>query len=395
MVEAWSNWSGGVTASPQRIERPTSEDDLREVVRRAARDGLNVRVVGTGHSFTPIVATDGVIVSLDEIQGLVSANREAGRATLWGGTKLHDATHNLWEQGLGLANQGDVDVQSVAGAVGTGTHGTGPAYGNMSSTVVGMRLVTGSGEILECSREKNPEVLRAARVSLGMLGVTSQLTFQCPPRYALHERVWREPVFECLDALDGRIRENDHYEFFWYPRDDLAESKALNPAADQPAAEDPPPLEGPGERVGWSHRIYPSVRSLHFNEMEYSVPAEAGPACFRAVRECMRDQFPMWQWPAEYRTVAADDAMLSPAYGRSTVAISVHQDARRPYEPYFREIETVFRAHGGRPHWAKIHWLGREQLAADYPEWGAFAAIRRSLDPAGRFLSDYLRPLFG
>ena len=232
MVSEWSNWSGSVTASPQRIERPASEDDLREVVRRAARDGLSVRVVGTGHSFTPIVATDGVIVSLDEMHGLVSANAEQGEARLWGGTRVSEATHLLWQEGLGLANQGDVDVQSIAGAFRTGTHGTGPAYGNMSSMVTGMRLITASGEILECSRDSQPEILRAARVSLGMLGVTSQLTLDCPARYALYEKVWREPIGDCLDVLDERIGQHDHYEFFWYPGEDVAESKALNPVAE-------------------------------------------------------------------------------------------------------------------------------------------------------------------
>ncbi len=393
-MPAWSNWSGSVTASPVSIETPATEEDLRAIVRRAAKEGRDVRVVGTGHSFTPVAATDGILVSLDAMQGLIDADRATGMATIWGGTKLHRATHLLWERGLGLANQGDVDVQSVAGAIGTGTHGTGPAYGNIPSRVAGMRLVTATGDMLNVTRDSHPELLRAARVSLGMLGITSQVTIECLPRYALHERVWQLPIEQCLDELAGNIATNDHYEFFWFPRSDVAESKALNPVRDEPVQEEPPPLDGPGERVGWSHRIFPSVRELRFNEMEYSVPAEAGPECFRAVRARMQDSHAKVAWPVEYRTVAADDAMLSPAYRRETVTISIHQDAQRPHREFFADIESIFRAHEGRPHWGKVHTRSREELRALYPEWDAFVGLRRELDPQGRFLNEYLRALF-
>lgn len=393
-MPTWSNWSGSVTSAPISIETPATEDDLRAIVRRAANESLDVRVVGTGHSFMPVAATAGILVSLDSMQGLVGADPPSGLATLWGGTKLHHATHLLWECGLGLANQGDVDVQSVAGAIGTGTHGTGPSYGNIPSRVSAMRLVTATGDILEVSRQSNPHLLRAARVSLGMLGITSQVTIECLPRYALHERVWQSPIEECLDELEANVAANDHYEFFWFPRSDVAESKSLNPVADQPVDEEPPPLEGPGERVGWSHRIFPSTRELRFNEMEYSVPAEEGPACFRAVRARMQEHHTRVVWPVEYRTVAADDAMLSPAYQRDTVTISIHQDAQRPYQDFFADIEQVFVEHGGRPHWGKIHNRSRDHLRQLYPEWDAFLAIRREFDPHGRFLNAHLRSLF-
>lgn len=394
MAETWTNWSGGVVAEVRSLAAPRTEAELQDVVRGAARDGLSVRVAGTGHSFTPVVATDGVIVSLDEMQGLVSADPSTGFATLLGGTKLHHGTHLLWEQGLGLANQGDVDVQSVAGAIGTGTHGTGPSYGNIPSRLAGVRLVTANGEVRELNRDRHPEEMRAMRVSLGMLGITAEATLHCLPRYALYERRWRKPSDECLEELAANIAANDHYEFFWYPTTDETESKTLNPTTEVPASEEPPPLEGPGERVGWSHRIYPSERTLKFNEMEYSVPAEQGEACFREIREVMRREFPKWAWPVEYRTLAADDAFLSPAYQRPTVTISVHQDARRTYETEFRACEAVFKKYEGRPHWGKVHWRTRHELAGLYPEWERFIDMRRQLDPEGRFLSPYLRPLF-
>ncbi len=394
MPETWTNWSGGVVAEVQRLALPKTEAELQEVVRAAARDELSVRVAGTGHSFTPVVATDGVIVSLDEMQGLVSADTETCLGTLLGGTKLHYGTHLLWEHGLGLANQGDVDVQSVAGAIGTGTHGTGPGYGNIPSRLAAIRLVTADGEVRELNRETNPDDMRAVRVSLGMLGITGQATIHCLPRYALHELRWRLPADECLEALAANIAANDHYEFFWYPTTDETESKTLNPTEVEPEAEEPPPLEGPGERTGWSHRIYPSERTFKFNEMEYSVPAEQGEACFREIRELMRRDFPKWAWPVEYRTLAPDDAYLSPAYQRPTVTISVHQDARRTYETEFRACEDVFKKYEGRPHWGKVHWRTRAELAALYPKFEQFIETRRRFDPDGRFLSPYLRPLF-
>ena len=393
MPESWTNWSGGVTANPVRIERPASEAELRASIKRANADGLSVRVVGSAHSFTPIVATDGVIISLDEMAGLVQTDPAKNTATLWGGTKLNIATHLLWEAGLGLFNQGDIDVQSVAGAIGTGTHGTGVSYGNIPSKVVGMRLVTAAGEIFDTDGA-DPEILRAARVSLGLLGVTSQVTITCLPRYAFRERVWRIPGNECLAQLDALIANNDHFEFFWYPPTDTAECKSLNPVPDAPVEELPAPMDGPGERIGWSHAIFPSIRNNKFNEMEYSVPAEEGRECFEEVRDCMRAKFPEWVWPLEYRTLAADDAMISTAHNRETVTISVHQDARRPYEPYFREVEEIFIAHRGRPHWGKIHWRDRAFFEREYPEWENFLRIRREMDPGGVFLSPALRPIF-
>ena len=394
MPETWTNWSGGVTAHVQRLEMPNTEDELRAIVRRAAEEGLSVRVAGTGHSFTPVVATDGVILSLDSMQGVVRADGDSRLATLLGGTKLHYATHLLWERGLGLANQGDVDVQSVAGAIGTGTHGTGRGFGNIPSRLAGVKLIDAHGDVVELNREQNPDEMRAARVSLGMLGITAEATIECLPRYALREQRWRSPADACLEELEGNIESNDHYEFFWYPLTDECESKALNETTEQPPAEEPPPLEGEGQRIGWSHRIYPSDRTMKFNEMEYALPAEHGEACFREIRELMRTQFPKWGWPVEYRTLAADDACISPAYERETVTISVHQDARRTYEEEFRACEAVFRRFGGRPHWGKVHWQQRHEFEALYPEFERFIQIRRRFDPEGRFLSPYLRPLF-
>jgi FAD/FMN-containing dehydrogenase len=388
--ERWSNFSGRVDFQPARIARPRSEPELVAVVREASAEGRGLRVAGTGHSFTPLCATDGTLVSLDDWQGIEAIDRDRRRATVRAGTKLHALGEPLLAAGLAMSNMGDVDVQALAGAVSTGTHGTGPALANVSSQVVGARLVGADGERLELSDERDGERLEAARVSLGLLGVFSTLTLQLVPAFRLHERVWKSGIEECLDELEIDVAARRHYEFWWYPHKDYAERKALAPS-DAP----PESVAGrKGERIDWSARILPSVRELRFNEMEYSVPAADGPACFRAVRERMQRRWPDVVWPVEYRTLAADRAWLSTAHGRATVAISLHQDARLDCDAFFADCEPIFNDHGGRPHWGKLHTRRAQDLAALYPRWLDFAALRRELDPRGVFANAYLRELF-
>jgi FAD/FMN-containing dehydrogenase len=386
----WSNFSERVSCNPARIARPASETELAAAVRAAAADGRGLRVAGTGHSFTPLCATDGTLVSLDDWQGITDIDRERGRATVRAGTKLHALGEPLLAAGLAMANLGDVDVQALAGAVSTGTHGTGPTLGSVSSQVVGARLVLASGEVLELVAGRDADRLDAARVSLGLLGAFSALTLQLVPAYKLHERVWKTGIAECLDELDADVAARRHYEFWWYPHKDYAERKALAPT-DAPAES----VAGrKGERIDWSARILPTVRELKFNELEYSVPAAAGPTCFAEVRERMQRRWPDVVWPVEYRTVAADSAWLSTAHGRATVAISLHQDARLDCDPFFADCEPIFVAHGGRPHWGKLHTRKAADLAALYPDWSRFQSLRRELDPSGVFANAYLRELF-
>jgi FAD/FMN-containing dehydrogenase len=386
--DAWANFSGRVTCKPARFARPRDESELVAAVRAA--DGRGLRVAGTGHSFTPLCACDGTLVSLDDFQGVTAIDRARRQATVRAGTKLHALGEPLLAAGLAMANMGDVDVQALAGAVSTGTHGTGPSLRNVSSQLVGARLVLASGEILELDAERDPERLDAARVSLGLLGVFSSLRLQLVPAYRLHERVWKTGIEECLAELDADVAARRHYEFWWYPHKDYAERKALS-------LTDAPPesvADRKGERIDWSARILPSVRELRFNEMEYSVPAAAGPECFRAVRERMRSHWPDVVWPVEYRTLAADSAWLSTAHQRDTVTISLHQDARIAPDAFFADCEPIFTAHGGRPHWGKLHTRGTAELAALYPRFAEFQSLRRELDPLGAFANAYLRELF-
>ncbi len=307
-----------------------------------------------------------------------------------------------WPHAAWLENQGDVDVQAIAGAISTGTHGTGPTLGSLSTQLVALRIVTATGGMLECSRQSDPRTFRAAAVSLGSLGVVTAVQLQLLPLYRLHELVRREPLKSCMDHLDERIAANRHYEFFWYLHDDCAITKTLNPTS-QPAMATESGGEGEEgdalsnaerERVDDSWRIFPTVRDTRFNEMEYSVPAECGPECLLEIRELMRRKHPDVAWPVEYRTQAGDDLLISAASGRSTVAISIHQAAELPHQAFFDDAEAIFLRHGGRPHWGKMHSLSCRELKELYPGWSEFQAVRTELDPGGLFLNEHLRRLF-
>jgi FAD/FMN-containing dehydrogenase len=394
---SWQNWSGRVTCFPSRIVRPRSEDELAATLALSAGP---IRVVGSGHSFAELCATDGTLVDLDEMRGVISTDDEARTATVWAGTKLFELGEPLLARGLGLVNMGDIDRQSLAGAISTGTHGTGRTLGNISSSVVGLRMVLPDGQVAECSHAIEPKLLRVARVSLGVLGVITRVTLRCLPAYRLHQRTWPASFDGCMGDLEAMIAANRHFEFFWSPADDTCAMKALNPT-DAPVGEIAPPPEATGrlprylapERVDWSHRIFPSERNVRFNEMEFAVPAASGPACMLAIRDLMRTRHADVVWPVEFRTVAADDIPLSPAYGRESVTISIHQAAELPHERFFADAESIFREHGGRPHWGKLHAFTARDVSAAYTELPDFLSVRERLDPRSRMLSPYLRRL--
>ena len=391
MTQTWCNWSGSVRCHPRQRERPSSEAELAALLRSTAHAALGVRVAGRGHSHSALVATDGLLLELEALSGIEACDASAREATLRAGTKLAEIGAPLRERGLAMENLGDVDVQSLAGAIATGTHGTGARLRNLSNQVVGLRLFTAEGDALECSAQQRPELFDAARLSLGCLGVVASVRLRLLPAYSLHERIWREDVSPALEALPERIAANRHCEFFWLPQKDRVELKTLNPS-ELPSGSLP---DRRRERVGPAHAILPSVRDVKHVEMEYAVPAEHGVACFLELRDCMRRRHPDVSWPVEFRTLAADALPLSPAHARDTVTLSLHQGAGLPWRDFFADGEAIFRNYAGRPHWGKLHALGARELRELYPKWDEFHALRRELDPRGRFLNAHLRELFG
>ncbi|MHB0957196.1 MAG: D-arabinono-1,4-lactone oxidase [Pirellulaceae bacterium] len=394
MSRPWSNWSGSVRFEPARFETPADEGELAAIVRRAREQGRVVRPVGAGHSSSPFVETDGVLVSLERFRNVEPLD-VAHEATVGAGTTIKEMSEQLLRAGLALHNLGDVDMQHAAGATATGTHGTGKDQPILAAAVVAVRMVTAAGEVATFSREQHPDVLRAARVSLGMLGIYTALRLRLVPAFELRRRQWCAHVEDCLAHLDELVANHRNFDFYWYPRRDEVRMRTWNPPDEGP--DSLPYARCIEDTIGPSGQVLPGHSGItrKFEETEYSVPAEAGPACFREVRERVRRRHRKWVcWRTLYRTVAADDACLSHAFGRATVTISLHQNASLPYKEYFADVEPILRAYGGRPHWGKKFSLTGEELRPLYPMWDFFCEVRRRLDPENRFLSPYLRSLF-
>lgn len=386
---AWSNWARSVTCNPKYIERPKSEKNVVQLVNKAAKEGIRIGMTGSGHSFMPVCSTDGTLISLAQMNGVET---DLGRleARILGGTKIAKMHLPLREGGLAMENISDIDRQAITGAIATGSHGTGHGIRSIPNQVIGLRLVTASGDVIECSETKERDIFKAAQVSLGVLGVITEVTMKMMPTYRLHEKMWSAPFEEIYEKLDDYIADNRHFEFFWMSKRDVCFVKTLNIVEADP---DELP-DKKGERINHSDIIFPSIRNTRFNEIEFSVPEKEGPEDLLEVRELMLKKWPEVTMPLEYRTVGADDIPLSMMSGRDTVTISAHEFANRPFDKFFADVEAIHRNHGGRPHWGKIHTFTGEDLANAYPAFGDFNKIRKQLDPNGMFLNDLFRGIF-
>ncbi|RJE86186.1 FAD-binding protein [Paenibacillus sp. 1011MAR3C5] len=425
----WSNWSGSVKASPREVLLPVSIDEVTTAVLRCRQEGRRLRVVGSGHSFTAVAASDDMLISLDQLQGIVEVNPEAGTATVWAGTKLKRLGEELFGHGLAQENLGDIDVQSIAGAISTGTHGTGRGLGTISTQVVGVTVVTGQGEVLACTAESHPEWFKALQVSLGALGIIVQVTLRLRPAYKLEYVSSRMPLTQCLQESVRLAEENRHFEFYWFPYADPCQIKRMNETDMPPSNRKVRDYIGDvvvenavfgllsgicrrvpkssavisrlsasqvpvGRKVQYSHKLFATARLVRFNEMEYNLPAEAMVPAIEEMRETMARMKFRVHFPVECRYVRGDDIWLSPSYGRDSAYIAVHMYKGMPYEAYFATMEEIFLRYGGRPHWGKLHTLNSGRLKERYPMWEAFHRVRTNLDPDRILLNPYIEKLF-
>jgi FAD/FMN-containing dehydrogenase len=400
----WENWGGNQEFDYAAAVNASNDDDVVSTVRGAARSNQGVRVAGSGHSFTPIVQTDHTLLNIAALSGVTDVDRSSHRATVRAGTCLADVGAPLWDAGMSLANQGDVDAQTISGAIATGTKGSGPLFGSLSSTVRSVRLVNGEGEIVTIT-EDQPDLLHAAQVSLGMLGVFLDLTLQCVPGYKLREQNAVLPFAEVDAGWDEFLATYRHFSFWWLPNE---ESSAMYDLGDLPkdhcvvkllteelaTAAD---VDGePGSRTGRAHLIYPDATTdARFHELEYMVPAEHGRAALDAVRDLMLTRHTDQISPVQIRWQQADQAYLSAQYQRDTVSVSVSGKPRTTYEPFLRDVDRELQQFDARPHWGKIHYLTRDRVEQLYPKYQEFQEIRSQFDPHGIFLNPHLRELFG
>ncbi|MCW2572787.1 MAG: FAD-dependent oxidoreductase [Frankiales bacterium] len=427
----WSNWAGNQRMQPVRVVRPSSVDEIAAAVKQAAADGLRVKAIGSGHSFTAIGLTDGVLLDMSSYAGLVSADTATGLVTAEAGLPLHRLNALLHEAGLGLTNMGDIDVQTVSGAVSTGTHGTGRSSAGFGPQVAALELVLADGSVVTCSATERPELFAAARVGLGALGVISTVTFQAEKAFVLEADERPMPLDEVLDGFFDLVGSNEHFEFYWFPHTDIALTKRnnrteaeLRPLTRVKAYVDDellangafgltcrlgsrmpaviPRLNKIAARalsgrtyVDAAPKVFTSPRRVRFCEMEYAVPRAVLPDLFRELRSLPERHGLTVSFPVEVRVAPADDVTLSTASGRDSAYIAVHMFKGTAYDPYFREVEKLYEAVGGRPHWGKLHTLGAEQLRERYPRFEEFVGLRDTLDPERRFGNAYLERVLG
>ncbi|MFF3322841.1 D-arabinono-1,4-lactone oxidase [Streptomyces sp. NPDC002889] len=431
LTSTWRNWAGNVTAKPAREVTPASPQELADAVREAAEDGLKVKAVGTGHSFTAVAATDGVLIRPDLLTGIREIDRTAMTVTVEAGTPLGRLNAALAREGLSLTNMGDIMEQTVAGATSTGTHGTGRDSASIAAQIRGLELVTADGSLLRCSEKENPEIYAAARIGLGALGVVTAITFAVEPVFLLTAR--EEPMtFDRVTAeFDALFAENEHFEFYWFPHTGNCNTKRNNRSAG--------PAAPAGTISGWiedellsngvfqlacsvgrafpaaipaiarvssralsartytdiPYKVFTSPRRVRFVEMEYALPREAAVIALRELRAMVERSPLRVGFPVEVRTAPADDITLSTASGRDSAYIAVHMYRGTPYQSYFTAAERIMTAHGGRPHWGKVHTRDAAYFAQAYPRFGEFTALRDRLDPGRLFQNAYLRRVLG
>ena len=384
-MSRWQNRSSRNVCFPDQLYFIRSQEDAQAVVRQATSGGLKIRAAGAGHSHSPIVPSDDLIVDCSGLSGVLDVDSRSQRAWIRAGTPIYALGAQLHQHGLALKNQGDIDRQFLAGAISTGTHGTGTDLQSMSASVTGLTLILADGESVLCDTVNEPELFQAARLGIGSIGLMTAIEMQLGATQVLKETSWQARLEEFFGDIPALRSQHERFEFFWYPQSNEATIKTI----EQVIAEPQYPLAPEGQRQAYSFEVLPSHRPHPHTEMEYSIPEDRGPECLDEIVRLLRMQFPEIVWPVEYRTVAADDVWLSMAYDRPTVTISVHQDVREPDEPYFRACEEIFRQFDGRPHWGKVNYLGSEDFAAIYPQWDDWWRVRDKVDPTMVFLNSW------
>ena len=429
----WTNWAGTATAVPRRVHKPRSTPEIAEVVANAAVEGRHLRVWGSGHSFTPIAVAESDAMDLTAWTGIASADVKTGLVTVRSGTTLKTLNAELDKLGLAMTNLGDIDAQTVAGAISTGTHGTGARLGGIATQIAALQLVLADGSVVNCSADRRPNLFAAARVGLGALGVISTVTLQCEPSFELFAQERPEPLEQVLEGFDEFADSNDHFEFYWFPYGSNAlvkrnnrlpadaERRPLNkarrfvdyeimenvafgglcrlgrlmPRLVRPLGRFASSVLSAREYSDLSHRVFVTHRAVKFVESEFAVPRESLQGVLAQLRAMVATLENPVMFPVEVRVAAADDIWLSTANGRDSAYIAIHQFVGMPYREYFAAFASIVGQVGGRPHWGKMHDLDAATLRGRYPHFDDFLQVRKEVDPAGVFTNAYLDQVLG
>lgn len=430
---AWRNWAGNQRATPTRVARPRGVEEIAAIIREAGEVGHRVKAVGSGHSFTAVAATDGIHIDLGLMSGIMSADGDSGRVRVLAGTPLHVLNRALAAEGLSMTNLGDIDRQTVAGALSTGTHGTGIKVGGLATQVRAIELVLADGSVATCNATEDPDLFAAARVGLGALGVLSAVELQCEPEYALSAREMPMPLPEVLENIHELAQENDHFEFFWFPYTDTALTKVNNRLPDDAPREPLHPVRAwledelfantvfgltcritrrwpsftprvnrfaghllsTRQYADTAYKVFCSSRRVRFVEAEYAIPRQFVVEGITRIRKILERRDLRVSFPIEVRFAAADDIPLSTAYGRDSAYLAIHMFEGQAHEDYFMAVELALAELGARPHWGKLHSRTAEDLRELYPRFDDFLDVRNRVDQEGRFANDYLDRILG
>lgn len=427
---SWQNWSGSVRCEPNHRSFPISMEEIQSEVLRCAEEGERLRTVGSGHSFSPLCATDENQLLLRDFRGIESANLETRRVWVRAGTTLRQLGELLSDRGLAQECLGDIDSQTLAGAISTGTHGSGLQFGSLSTQVTALRMVTANGGVRTLSAESHPELFQAARLSLGALGVITHVELQCVDAYRVHYQTMRAPLEETLMRLDEYLHGYRNFEFYWFPYSDSVQLKfmdttrrplsrlrplkrvqdlalengafwllselsrrlpAITEQSSRYAARKVPEFQ----TVREAHRAYATRRLVPFNETEYAIPIDRLPTVIRQIDRLISALRFRVHFPLQVSFAKADDLWLSPSYQRDSAYVAVQMYKGMPYEDYFAAAIEIFDRNDGRPHWGKLHDKTAHELRGLYPRFDDFCRIRQEMDPHGLFLNPHLSALFG
>jgi len=423
-----SNWSGYHQWKPKHVNQPASAEAIQQIVKKAIEQNNKIRTTGSAHSFVPLSSTDDTYINLDNFQGIVSIDAEQQQVTVKAGTKLNLLGDLLYAINLAQENLGDIDQQSIAGSISTGTHGTGTNYGNLSTQVKQIKFINGLGEEQTCSETEQPNLFKAMQVSLGSMGVITELTLQCIPAYNLELVKKKENLEDVLNNLDEYNNANRNFEFYWLPYTNTTQTKYTNlsnkasdknnfgtwlndvflenhvfkvvcdiakavPSLNKGVSQLSAALIGANKKIHKSHKVYATPRYVKFNEMEYNIPAENYKDVVKDVINTINKNKFNIHFPIENRFVKEDDIFLSPAYKRPSAYMAVHVYKGKDFKRYFNAMETIFVAYGGRPHWGKMHTRKADYFSKVYPEWEQFLKIRNEQDPNQIFINDYLKSI--
>jgi L-gulonolactone oxidase len=413
------------------IHRPRDEEDISRLVRRAVEEGNRVKALGSALSWSDIIDIPETAMRFDRMADVLEVDRDNRRIRLQAGARLKNVNEVLAGHGLAFDNFGSIVLQTAAGYIGTGTHGTGGRTPILSTRIQKMRMVDGLGEIRELDAEHDPDLFSAARVNLGCLGVVTEVTFTCIDAFDLEERLELVDFDTALADLDSYVKGNDYCKLWWLPYTDKLQVYTFNRTAEPRGGFG---LTGFMDRTGLSGlgftaliklgraspRLIPflqnTVQSVHFHprrrvdrsdrvikvssaipihqETEYAIPIGAAAEAIQETRRLVLEGSFRVNFPMEVRFVAADDIPMSPASGRNSCYIGAYVSSVQWAASYFAEFESLMRDYDGRPHWGKTFSRTAEDFRALYPAYEAFDRMRRRCDPHGLFHNSFVERVF-